>query len=541
MTEAPQSIHGLFEAQVRRVPANIALIDGDRNIRYDELDSRANRLAQYLCTFELGPEPIVGICLDRSADLIVALLAVLKAGAAYLPLDPGYPAERTQFMLEDSGARLVITAPAQRKRIPAGFTAIDLVDAHDRIGRFPTEPPARAVAPVDRAYVIYTSGSTGRPKGVMIEHRNTLARLAWAAATFADDFSGVLAVTSICFDLSVFEIFGPLCAGGSVILARSALELATLSGAPVRLLNTVPSVAAALLDTGAIPASVRTVNLAGEPLDPRLVRELYAIGTIERVFNLYGPTEDTTYSVGALMTRDAERCPIGRPLPGTHVLVLDDALAPVANGVDGELFLGGVGVARGYLGRPELTRERFIERATPAGPQRFYRTGDIVRTNADGELEYIGRTDQQVKIRGFRIELGEIEAALRADAAVREAAVAALDATVNDRRLVAYVVPQSAPFDTAASRAALAKTLPPYMIPSEWIVLDEFPRTPNGKLDRAALPRPQWGQPARSDGRPADAATERAISGVWCDLLGHDGFGIDDDFFAVGGHSLLAL
>jgi amino acid adenylation domain-containing protein len=400
------------------------------------------------------------------------------------------------------------------------------------------------VSPGHLAYVIYTSGSTGRPKGVAIEHRSAVALMHWARETFsADELSGLLAATSVCFDLSVFEIFAPLSWGGRVILAENALELPTLPAAgEVRVLNTVPSAAAELVRLG-LPASVRTVGLAGESLPAALAASLYATGTVERVLNLYGPSEDTTYSTGAMVPRGDGRTPaIGHPLPGTRAHVVDLRGAPVPPGVAGELWLAGAGLARGYLGRPDLTAERFTPDPSaafggdPGG--RVYRTGDLVRHRPDGELEFLGRIDHQVKVRGFRIEMGEVEAALRSHPAVREAAVLVREDTAGARLLVAYVVPE---VDRAELRAWLGVKLPEYMVPSVFVFLDGLPLTVNGKVDRRALPAPgKSREPESGHLAPRDPLELRLVR-LWEELLGVEPVGVRDDFFALGGHSLLAV
>ncbi|HEX2095190.1 MAG TPA: amino acid adenylation domain-containing protein, partial [Longimicrobiaceae bacterium] len=389
------------------------------------------------------------------------------------------------------------------------------------------------------AYLIYTSGSTGTPKGVMIPHAGAGAFLHWAQGVFSGCLSGTLASTSVCFDLSVFEIFVPLSVGGTVVLAENALHLPHLPGKEsVALLNTVPSAAAELVRTGGIPASVRVVNLAGEALPRVLVERLYDAG-VEEVYNLYGPSETTTYSTYVRVMRGDGRAPsIGRPIANTHVYVLDRAMQPVPVGVPGELFIGGAGVARGYFDRPALTAERFLPDPFSGEPgARLYRTGDRARWLAEGTLEFLGRIDQQVKIRGFRIEPGEIEAALRTHPQVREAVVLAREDAPGERRLVGYVVLQG-PLPATELREHLRGHLPEYMVPGAFVLLDALPLTPNGKLDRRALPTP--GRMEEETYVAPRTPLEEVLAGIWVDVLGLERVGVHESFFQLGGHSLLA-
>jgi amino acid adenylation domain-containing protein len=463
-----------------------------------------------------------------------------------VPLDPAYPEARTAFLLEDSGAPLLLTQESLRERALAlepvrrGDTSVALLDARE-------EAEARSAAfggggeagPGNLAYVIYTSGSTGRPKGVGIEHRSAVALLRWAGEVFPpEDLAGVFASTSVCFDLSVFELFLPLARGGSIVLGENALALAgTALADRVTLINTVPSAMEELLRLEAVPPSVRTVNLAGEPLSGALVDRVHERTGVSRVFDLYGPSEDTTYSTFALR-RPGAPATIGRPVAGTRAVLLDSWGNPVPAGAPGEIYLGGAGLARGYLNRPELTAERFVPDRFSGEGGRLYRTGDLARRRLDGDLELLGRIDHQVKVRGFRIELGEIETALLAHPDVREATVQALDEG-GERRLVAYVVPSSPGEMGEALRAWLGERLPAYMVPTTWVALPVLPRTPNGKLDRKALPRPLAG--AAGDGFvPPGTPEEQALAEIWAEVLGVERVGIHDDFFRLGGHSLLA-
>jgi amino acid adenylation domain-containing protein len=438
------TIHGLFAEQASRTPEAVALRHGDRSLTYGELDERSNRLAHYLRSLGVGPEVGVGLCVERSPEMVVGLLGILKAGGAYVPLDPGYPSERLAFMLEDSSAPVLVTEAGLVERLPADGSQVVLLDGdwEERIAAQPggaVESPATAA---NLAYVIYTSGSTGRPKGVAIAHGSTAELLGWASGIYtAEELSGVLASTSICFDLSVFELFLPLSVGGTVIVADNALALSSLeTSEAVTLVNTVPSALEELLRVGGLPPSVRTVNLAGEPLRTPLVQGIYEQG-VERVYDLYGPSEDTTYSTWSLRSAEGPET-IGRPIRNTRSYILDDELEPVPAGVPGELYLAGEGLARGYLGRPDLTADRFVPDpyGEGNGGGRLYRTGDRCRWLADGRIEFLGRLDRQVKLRGYRIELGEIEAALGGVSGVRESVALVREDAPGDRRLVGYVV-----------------------------------------------------------------------------------------------------
>ncbi|HEX3131787.1 MAG TPA: amino acid adenylation domain-containing protein [Thermoanaerobaculia bacterium] len=534
-----ETLHELFEARVRRDPEALALIDGRTRLSYGELNRRANRLAHTLRDLGVGPEVLVAVFLERSADLIAALLAVLKAGGAYVPLDPAYPRERIGLMLEDSGAPVVISRSSLEARLPEHGARVLRVDGAVNARE---DEPRSLVESGNLAYQLYTSGSTGRPKAVALEHRGAVAFARWARGEFSpSELAGMLASTSVCFDLSVFEIFVPLAWGGTVVLAGNALELPNLPAfGEVTLVNTVPSAMAELLRMRAVPASVRTVNLAGEALRNDLVQEIYASTSADRVLNLYGPSEDTTYSTYARAPRGAEAEPsIGRPLPGTQAYLMDRRLQLVPRGVPGELLLGGVGLARGYFRRPELTAERFIPDPWSGAPGgRLYRTGDLARFRPDGEIEYLGRIDHQVKLRGFRIELGEIEVALGRIPGVQDAVVT-LREERGDRRLVAYVAGTDP--SVQELREALAQRLPAFMVPNDFVVLERLPLTPSGKVDRRALPSPG---PVRPEAEAVYVAprnpVEEALAGIWTEVLGVEPVSVCDDFFALGGHSLSA-
>ena len=539
-------IHELFEEQVERTPDVTAVVFEDKQLTYRELNAKANQLAHYLRKLGVGPEVLVSICIERSLEMIIGVLGILKAGGAYVPLDPTYPTARLSFMISDTQAPVLLTQRRLLEMLPshdAVFMCLD-TDWDVVIAQESKENIVSGVKADNLAYVIYTSGSTGNPKGVAIEHHSQVNLVDWAGEIYSPaELSGVLASTSICFDLSVFELFATLCNGGMLILADNALQLASLRAAQrVTLLNTVPSAIKELLRLRAIPPSVRVVNLAGEPLSLGIVQELYQLPGIEKVYDLYGPTETTTYSTFTLRRPDGP-CTIGRPLANTQIYLLDLEMQPVPCGVTGEMFISGDGLARGYLNRPELTEEKFIYNFFSHKPGALiYRTGDLARYLPDGNIEFLGRIDNQVKIRGFRIELGEIEAVLGMHPAIREAVVISRENQAGDKRLVAYVVPaQKSIISTSELRGFLKQKLPDYMIPFAFVVLDSLPLTPNGKVDRKALPDPDSGRPELDDSFiPARTPIEDLLVGIWCEVLGLKEVGIHDNFFELGGHSLLA-
>ncbi|HEX7238935.1 MAG TPA: amino acid adenylation domain-containing protein, partial [Longimicrobiaceae bacterium] len=536
-------VHDLFAAQAARTPGAPALVHAGAVLTYAELDLRSARLAAYLRRLGVGPETRVGICMEREPGLVVAMLAVLRAGGAYVPLDPAYPRERLGWMQEDAGVSLVLTSTRLAGVLPAGTRSLALDAVRADVEAEPGEITRSAAGPENLSHVIFTSGSTGRPKGVMIRHSSVVVLLRWLQGAVTDEErSAALFSTSISFDVSVAEVFGTLCWGGKLVLVENALELASVAE-PVVHASMVPTAAAELLRAGAIPGSVRTLNLGGEALPSDLAQALYALPTVAKVGNLYGPTEYTTYSTYSVVRRGAEQVFVGRPVDGTQALVLDAELQPVPTGMPGELYLGGDGLARGYAGLPQLTAERFLP--NPFGPpgSRLYRVMDRVRRRADGELEYLGRTDFQVKVRGFRVEPGEIEAALRSHPAVRDAVAVTRDdalGAAGDRRLVAYVAGAADGTAPAAAelRAHLAARLPEYMLPSAFMVLEALPLTPNGKTDRRALPAPEVSETAGSTA--PRTPTEEVLAGIFGEVLGAARVGVHDNFFELGGHSLLA-
>ena len=446
--------------QVARTPDAVAVEHASERLTYRELDQRANQLAHRLRALGVRPEVRVAVCCERSPRMLVGLLGVLKAGGAYVPLSPAQPAERLQRLIADSRAQVALVDG----NIAANVKVVRLDDKPSGDVR----APAELACAENLAYILYTSGSTGAPKGVAIEHRSPVAYVTWAREMFRTDVARSLASTAFTFDVSVFELFTTLAAGGTLILVDNVLELARQRAArDITWINTVPSAITQLIEQDAIGPALRTICLAGEPVSRSLVDRLYAIRTVERVVNLYGPTE-TGYTTAAVMPRTSgEPIDVGRALPGVRLEVHG-----------GELYVGGVGVARGYADRPTQTAERFV----PDAGGRMYRTGDLARFRADGALELLGRSDDQVKIRGYRVEPGEIEAALHA--ASGTAVVVAGD-TPAGKTLVAFV--RGSAVDGAELRRFLAARLPEYMIPTAFIALAELPRTPNGKVDRKAL------------------------------------------------------
>ena len=539
-------VHQLFEAQAARTPDRVAVVSGHEQLAYGELNSKANQLARHLVSLGVGPDVIVGICVDRSWEMVVGVLGILKAGGAYLPIDPAYPPQRLAFMLEDAQLDLLVTRQELTSSLPQHQGRLICLDRDwPIIVRQPPENPASSAGPRNLAYVLYTSGSTGRPKAVAIEHHSAATLLHWAHGLYSPlQLSAVLSSTSLCFDLSVFELFAPLTCGGKVVLADNVLELMSLPPAGVSLINTVPSAIAQLIKLQGVPGSVRTINLAGEPLQKTLVEQVYQRTDVAEVFNLYGPTEATTYSTFDLMERDGKEQPfIGRPVSNTQVYVLDQHLEPVPVCAQGGLYIAGAGLARGYLNHPELTAIKFIP--NPFGNQpgsRMYKTGDVARYLAGGKIDFIGRVDRQIKLRGFRIELGEVETALGDHPCVREVAVMLREDAPDNKSLVAYVIcKQGMAVAETDLRNYLKEKLPVYMLPSSFVFIEALPLTPNGKINREMLPAPdQAGHESAGDFSGPGDPLQEVLCGIWEQVLKTGPVGINDNFFELGGHSLLA-
>ncbi|MFE4520446.1 non-ribosomal peptide synthetase, partial [Kitasatospora sp. NPDC056783] len=529
----------MFEERAVATPEAVALVCGEEVLTFRELNARADRLACRLVGAGVVPGAMVALALPRSVETVVGLLAVLKAGGAYLPLDAEYPVERTGRILADAGPVLVLTDA--RWPLPELLAELPVMDVTDVPGSTGFDRPV--LSPQDAAYVIHTSGSTGRPKGVVVPHGSLAALLAGHRETVIADAEAaygrlrVALTASLCFDASL-EVVLWMVAGHELHLIgdevrRDARQLVRhVRAAGLDALHVTPSYAEQLVEEGLLEeCAPKLLLLGGEAIGQGLWSRLCA-APLTAGHTMYGPTESTVHALTRPL-EGAERPVLGRVVAGTAGYVLDEHLNPAPVGVPGELYLSGAGLARGYLGRPALTAERFVASPFTAG-QRMYRTGDLVRRTRDGELEYLGRTDHQVKVRGFRVELGEIEAVLAAHPAVRQAAVLPDD---SGRRLVAYVVADG-PLDPVALRSFAGESLPGYMVPAAVMALDALPLTANGKLDRAALPAPDFSAPA--GGRAARTPQEEILCGLFREVLGLDAVGADDDFFELGGHSLLA-
>ena len=543
-------LHRQFDEQAARTPDAVAIRCGTEYVSFRELEERANRIAHVLLAHGIGAEDRVAVCLPRTPDLPAVLLAIMKAGAAYVPLDPAYPTTYLETVLRLSGARLVITADGKKLSGLDKQPRLALADIASDLSAAPTHAPQVDVLPQQLAYVIFTSGSTGEPKGVAIEHRNICTFLNWTSAEFIpEERAGMLAAASVCFDLSVFELFLPLTRGGCVILVDNVLALTQAeNGADITMVNTVPSAMVELVRQKRLPPNVRVLILAGEALPELLVAQIRGLWPSVTVCNIYGPTENTTYSTSLrLPPGDGSAVTIGRPLSGTQLYLLDEHMLPVPPGARGEIYLAGNGLTRGYLGRPALSAERFVADPFAIAPgSRMYRTGDLGRLRPDGSIEYLGRGDDQVKIRGYRIEMGAIDAALNHVPGVLTAAVVAHSAPL---RLTAFYCASSGGDEQLerAMHSTLSDQLPRYMVPASFHRLEAMPLTPSGKIDRRTLRVLAASAPTA----PAAVSVERQaprntletyVLQCFAEHLGcaPEAIGIYDDFFALGGHSLLA-
>ncbi|HEY0066041.1 MAG TPA: amino acid adenylation domain-containing protein, partial [Flavisolibacter sp.] len=517
----------LVEDQVARTPEATAVLCEEREVTYKELNEQANRLAHYLrSNYTLQPEDIIGVKLGRSEKLIIALLGVLKSGAAYVPIDPEYPQDRIDYMISDSGCKLVIDEDL--------FSRFEQeADKYNKDSLTPFAPQ-----PSSLAYVVYTSGSTGKPKGVMAEHRSPVAYICWCMEAFRDsDFDTVFLTASICFDLSVMEIFYTLSIGKKLRVLHSAMDIPKYLHTSNRIMiNTVPSVVGTLLGENVDFSNVSVLTMGGEPIPAGYIRQL----DCERmdVRNLYGPTEDTVYSTSYKIRGEGPLL-VGRPNSNTQIYILGSGGQLVPAGVVGEVCISSPGVARGYRNKPELTAEKFVPNPFRPG-ERMYRTGDLGRWLPDGNIELLGRKDNQVKIRGQRIELGEIENALQSIQSIEAAVVLAKTTSTGEKELVAYLMSSQA-IQVQELRSSLGKSLPAYMIPTHFIQLDELPLMPNGKVDRKRLPEPEGLVLSSSVEYIAPRnQTEEKLAAIWQEVLGKERVGVKDDFFALGGHSLRA-
>lgn len=542
-------VHHAFEQQVRRSPEAVALELGSERLDYAELNARANRLARHLVSLGVAPGERVAVCMRRSLELVTSVVAILKAGGVYVAIDPSYPEERVRFMLADAGVRVLLvddSAPCS-----AGVAHLVRPAEHSALELYATDDLDVPASPDAIAYVCYTSGSTGVPKGVEVMHRGVMRLVSGVSYVRLDPSRVLLQAAPAAFDAITFELWGALLHGARCVL----LDAAVPSAASLRDAITRHGITTAFLTTALVNAVVDEDALAlcgleqllfgGEAVSVGHVRRLQEACPNVELIHVYGPTETTTFAtafaIRGCIAASAQTIAIGGPIENTSLYVLDAQRAPVLLGEVGEIYIGGPGVARGYLGRPELTAERFLPDPFADSPDdRMYRTGDLGLLRAPDALEFVGRVDHQVKIRGHRIELGEIEAHLLRLSPVREAVVICREDTPRDKRLVAYVVVQSGSANAAELRAALRESLPDYMVPTHIVGLQRFALTSNGKIDRGALPLPtrtSSGESRRYE--PVSGAVEHVLADIWSDLLGVSPVGRNDDFFDLGGHSLL--
>ncbi|MGH1396697.1 MAG: non-ribosomal peptide synthetase [Trichormus sp.] len=543
-------IHLLFEEQVKKTPDAVAIIFQGQQLTYSQLNHRANQLAKYLQTLGVGAEILVGICLERSLEMIIGVLAILKAGGAYVPLDIGYPQDRLAFMLEDTQLPVLLTQKQLLDKLPQHQAHVICLDTDwEMISQQTSENLNTSIKAENLAYVMYTSGSTGKPKGVQIEHQsvvNLLNSIRQEPGLTSEDV--LLAVASLSFDISVSEIFLPLSVGAKLVLAsreviadgKQLLKLQNIHG--VTFMQPTPATWRLLLAAGWQGSPQLKMISTGEALPRDLANQLLTKGST--LWNLYGPTETTIWSTGCQVTTGDESINIGHPIANTQTYILNSDLQPVPMGTEGELYIGGAGLARGYLNRPDLTAEKFIPNPFSSDPRsRLYKTGDLARYLPDGNIQYLGRIDHQVKIRGFRIELAEIEREISQYPDVRENIVLARQQEGGEKYLVAYIVlHQNNTYQQNQLRSFLQQRLPQHMLPSAFVVLQSLPLTPNGKVDRNQLPvpsreRPQLEQPyiaPRTD-------LQKLLATIWSDFLNIDQVGIEDNFFDLGGTSTLIM
>jgi amino acid adenylation domain-containing protein len=560
-TDYPKAkcIHQLFEEQVAKTPDAIALVFEDQQLSYRVLNEKANQLAHYLASLNIGPEKLVGICLERSLFMLVAVLGILKAGGGYLPLDPTYPKARLKFMLADAQAPVLLTHTGQIEKFPETNSLIIYVDElDDTLSTFSAHNPSYITKPENLAYILYTSGSTGTPKGVAMHHRALINLLHWQTDGLKQtQFRRTLQFTSINFDVSFQEIFTALVTGGCLVLISEEqrrdpkLLLKTLVKQKVTDLY-LPFIALQQLAHSTTSACeknhLKVIITAGEQLNITPAIKQFIKNTVGcRLINQYGPTEChvvTSFNLPENITDWAEFPSIGRPIDNTEIYILDRSRQPAPIGVAGEIYIGGNGLARGYYNRPELTVEKFIKHPFSDNPQaRLYKTGDLARYLPNGTIEFLGRIDHQVKIRGFRIELGEIESVLGQHAGINEVVVTVREDQPGDKRLVAYLAdPQHEPPNVSALRLFLKEKLPEYMVPSAFVLLDKLPLTPNGKIDRKALPAPEQTREEFEQAYVSPRSpVEEMLAAIWGEILNIDQIGIHDNFFQLGGHSLLAM
>ncbi|MGV0103655.1 Non-ribosomal peptide synthetase [Nostoc sp. DSM 114160] len=553
-TAYPQDIciHQLFETQVEKTPDAIAVVFENEQISYRELNQQANQLAHYLQSLGVGPEVLVGLCVERSLEMVIGVLGILKAGGAYVPLDYAYPQERLAFMLQDAQVSVLLTQEKLKSGLPNHQAKIVCLDSNwQSINNSGLDNPTDNVTAYNLAYVIYTSGSTGQPKGVQIQHQsavNLLQAIAKEPGLTAEDT--LLSVTSLSFDIAVSEIFLPLSVGAKLVLVSREVAadgtqlLKTLTTSGATFMQPTPVTWRLLLAAGWQGSPQLKMISTGEALPRDLANQLLPKGAC--LWNLYGPTETTIWSTGYKVTTANKAINIGCPLANTQIYILDSHLQPVPIGISGELYIGGEGLARGYLNRPELTAERFISNPFSPNPEsRLYKTGDLARYLLDGHIEYLGRIDYQVKLRGFRIELGEIETALLQHPEVKEAVVIVREDTPNETSLVGYIVAETGQDSLqviSQLRRFLKQQLPDFMVPTIFMALEAMPLTPNGKVDRKALPKPDASRPELEANYVAPRTSiEQQIADIWTQVLNVKRVGIYDNFFELGGYSLLGI
>ncbi len=559
---AESSLHDLFEEQVKRTPNAVAVVYGREEYTYGELNERANRIAKYLRNLGAGPDIFVGVCIERSLDLVAALVGIVKSGAAYVPLDPAYPAERLQWLIEDSRATIVLTTAGYEPRVPrVGRTRIVAIDSD--ISHVPViagvEPWAE---PHDAAYVIYTSGSTGVPKGVVVEHRQVTRLFSSTTPWFGFGPKDVWTMFhSYGFDFSVWEMWGALLHGGKLVVVPSSTSrdpdafYDLLAREQVTVLNQTPTAFHQLSRVEEVRGkqgllALRWIIFGGEALDPQTLRGWIARhgDSQPQLINMFGITETTVHVTYQPIKRADTECagksPIGVPLPDLRVYLLDENARPVKQGSPGEIYVGGAGVARGYWNRPELNAQRFLPDPFCPGGGKMYRSGDLAVADEHGVLNHIGRADAQLKIRGFRIEPGEVESCMRRNPKVADVTVVGRDYGAGDKRLIAYVVPAFSAQHTDLSeelKAVALQYLPEHMRPQSYVVLSALPLNANGKVDRKALPAPEDVITNADSRRTASSELEKAVAKIWAEVVGSESIGLDDDFFDVGGTSLGAI
>jgi len=555
INKSQQCIHELFSTQVEKTPDAVAVIWENQHLTYQLLNQKANQLAHYLLGLGVGREILVSICLERSHEMIVSILAVLKAGGAYVPLDPDYPRDRLAFILDDTHSPIILTTSLKKIGLPIETNAqiICLDTIAEEIALQSDANPISSVTADNAIYTIYTSGSTGQPKGVVITHAAISNQLHWRQNTWGLTATDrVLQTISFSFDPSVWQIFWPLCFGAQLVLARPGGQqdisylVQLIASEQITVMALVPSMLRLLLEEKDIAKCIclRHISCGGEALPQELVERFFERLNLDNVLhNVYGPTEaaiDATYWT-CVRGQQQPIAPIGRPITNAQIYILDSQLSPVPMGVAGELYIGGFGLARGYLHRPELTLDKFITQ--DGNPDtRLYKTGDLARYLSDGNIEFLGRIDHQVKIRGFRIELEEIEATLLQYPTVRQTIVIARNGNSGDKCLVAYIVPQEQSVTGRELRSFLKQKLADYMVPSAFIILDQIPLTANGKVDRLALPKPDSSRPDGEEEFVAPTnALEVQLTQIWSSVLGIQPISITDNFFDLGGHSLAAV